>query len=60
MNQLSTIVLPPRLNPFGVVSGSPPGDFASDRPGSRFSVYALAMCGSVADDPTTFGQGRCR
>jgi hypothetical protein len=56
------IILRSRLNPHGVVSGSPSGDFASDRPGLRFSVYAFARSvrATEAADPLTFGQGRCK
>jgi hypothetical protein len=62
MNQPKMIILPSRLNPHDIVSGSPLGDFASDRPGLRSSVHALACSvrGMESADATTFGQGRCR
>jgi ABC-type Na+ efflux pump permease subunit len=62
MNQRKTNVLPSQLNPYDVISDSPLGDFASNRPGPRFSVHAFAcaVCGTEAADPTAFGQGRCR
>jgi hypothetical protein len=62
MNQRTTIVSPPRLNPCEGVSGSALGDVASDRPGSRFSDYPF-VCparGTEAANPTAFGQGRCK
>jgi hypothetical protein len=62
MNQRNMIVLPSRLNPHDIVSGSALGDFKSDRPGSRFSVYAFACVVRETETagPTTIGQGRCK
>jgi hypothetical protein len=50
MNRRETIVMPSRLNPCDVVSGSSLGDYS----------FAYALCGTESADPTTFGQGRCR
>jgi hypothetical protein len=60
MNHRKMIILLSQLNPHDVTSGSPLGDFTSDRPGLRFSVYAFAVRVTEAADPMSFGQGRCK
>jgi hypothetical protein len=62
MNQRKTDVLSSWLSLYDVVSGSALGDFASDRSGSRTSVYpfACAVRGMEAAGPTALGRGRCR
>lgn len=60
MNQRKTIVMPSRLNPHDFVSGSALGDFTSDRPGVRTSVYPFAVRGVEAADPRALGKGQCK
>jgi hypothetical protein len=62
MNQRKINVLSSWLNLYDVVSGSALGGFASDRSGSRSSVYpfSCAAHGAEAADLRALGQGRCR
>jgi hypothetical protein len=62
MNQRKADVLSSCLYLYDVVSGSALGDFASDHPGSCFSVYpfACAVRGAEAAAPRPFGRGRCK
>lgn len=60
MNQRKTIVLCSGLHPCDVLSDLASGDFASNRPGPRFSVcaFACAVRETEAADPTVLGLGR--
>ena len=60
MSQRKADVLSSWLYLHDVVSGSALGNFASNRPGSRASVYpfACAVRRAEAADPRPFGQGR--
>ena len=62
MNQPKMTILPSRLNPHGVVSYSPLGDFACERPRLRSSVHGLACAahGMEVAGRTAFGRGWCR
>jgi hypothetical protein len=62
MNQRKTNVLSSWQNLHDALSSSALGDFASDRPGSRSSVYlfACAVRGAETAETRAFGQGGCR
>jgi hypothetical protein len=62
MNQRKTDVPSYWLNLYDVLSGSELGHFASDRSGSRSSVYpfSCAAHGTEAAGPRALGLGRCK
>ncbi len=62
MNQRKTDDLSFWINLYDVVSGSALGGFASDRSGSRYSVYPCSCVehGTQAADLRALVQGRCK